>query len=605
MYFLNNRYKTIRERQKRGKSTQLNIPIQLAKPEFIIRSTKNRQTLTSFPEETFDFTEVIKTTSTLKAAKVRLGIQSGTSDTTDITTNLSQAFSNLNSSLQVSINDETEGVILNEPVQIYKGSQPFYIDPQPNLDNFPSFSSPNSSAVIIVDTVAEVTPECFQYYLCSELDTFGTGKIISNNIVGDTYTEYFPSGTFNVTFEISKSRDVNNAIDIIWNDGAIRSGFTYTFSSSKFSQVPGVTLTSNNKVVDHGGYLTISFDLTRTNTSPNTFIEIFPSSVTSPISVAHVRKMTLPRLTTEPSPKQKRELVYPVYGRITESSGTYTLSYYTVDRNFTEISQVFPNMPLTAIVPTRLSRQNSPVDEDISPQKIYPYAFGPKLQEPIPCTPKPFVTVDESNINPTQADQPSEAEIGLYASNNNHPDTFIVYEHQGISSDRIYYVDDLFEAKELNRWQSTGSNNFFLSPVNNVGINTDSPTTTFDVNGNGRFRSITSGTSAGALHYTANGTLTTSTSDKSLKENIKDLQSPLNKVLKLRGVSYSWKRDSENKTHLGLIAQEVEKIVPELVFNNPVDNLKGVHYTHIPALLIEAIKEQQKQINELKKQLNK
>ena len=53
----------------------------------------------------------------------------------------------------------------------------------------------------------------------------------------------------------------------------------------------------------------------------------------------------------------------------------------------------------------------------------------------------------------------------------------------------------------------------------------------------------------------------------------------------------------------GFIAQEIEKIIPEVVGENP-DGYKGVQYQNVVGLLVEAIKEQQKQINELREKVN-
>ncbi len=85
-------------------------------------------------------------------------------------------------------------------------------------------------------------------------------------------------------------------------------------------------------------------------------------------------------------------------------------------------------------------------------------------------------------------------------------------------------------------------------------------------------------------------------SDRSLKKNIRTLDSSLNKILQLRGVSFDWKKDG--KSSVGLIAQEVEKVYPELVSINE-DGLKSVQYGNLVAPLIEAIKEQQKKIDQL------
>ena len=88
-------------------------------------------------------------------------------------------------------------------------------------------------------------------------------------------------------------------------------------------------------------------------------------------------------------------------------------------------------------------------------------------------------------------------------------------------------------------------------------------------------------------------------SDRNLKTNIKTIDNPLEKITRLRGVYFNWKRD--NTKGVGLIAQEVEKVFPELVKGE--EGNKGVEYGNLVAPLIEAIKEQQKQIEELKAKL--
>jgi putative lipoic acid-binding regulatory protein len=91
-----------------------------------------------------------------------------------------------------------------------------------------------------------------------------------------------------------------------------------------------------------------------------------------------------------------------------------------------------------------------------------------------------------------------------------------------------------------------------------------------------------------------------SSSDIKLKTNIKTLTNSLNKVLQMRGVEYD-RIDMDNKHQIGVIAQEVEEIIPELVSES--DGIKNVSYGNITALLIEAIKEQQDQINTLKQEI--
>jgi len=124
-----------------------------------------------------------------------------------------------------------------------------------------------------------------------------------------------------------------------------------------------------------------------------------------------------------------------------------------------------------------------------------------------------------------------------------------------------------------------------------VGINTSSPTQNLDVDGNARIRSVTSGAYSGPVNRTADGTFTTATSDIRLKENIQTLEGGLEKVLRLRGVSFTWKDKPGYGTRVGFIAQEVETVVPELVFTNETDGYKGVNYAEMTAVLVEAIKE--------------
>ena len=86
-----------------------------------------------------------------------------------------------------------------------------------------------------------------------------------------------------------------------------------------------------------------------------------------------------------------------------------------------------------------------------------------------------------------------------------------------------------------------------------------------------------------------------STSDISLKDNIQTIVNPLDKIIKLNGVTFNWKENQ--KPSIGVIAQELEKVLPELVTQG---NIKTVNYNGIIGVLIEAVKEQQKQIEELK-----
>jgi hypothetical protein len=112
---------------------------------------------------------------------------------------------------------------------------------------------------------------------------------------------------------------------------------------------------------------------------------------------------------------------------------------------------------------------------------------------------------------------------------------------------------------------------------------------------------VTNNTTAGNI--VVSGTVTAN-SDAKLKINVKTIENALDKVLSLRGVEYD--RIDTGDHQIGLIAQEVEKIIPQVVYPKqpaPDYETKSVSYQNIVGLLIEAIKEQEKRILELERKL--
>jgi hypothetical protein len=93
-------------------------------------------------------------------------------------------------------------------------------------------------------------------------------------------------------------------------------------------------------------------------------------------------------------------------------------------------------------------------------------------------------------------------------------------------------------------------------------------------------------------------------SDSRLKKNVKKLSDVLEKLEKIRGVSFEWNElykslgRSTDRREIGVIAQEVEAVFPELVTTWGEENYRAVDYGRLTAVLIEAVKEQQKIINE-------
>ena len=144
----------------------------------------------------------------------------------------------------------------------------------------------------------------------------------------------------------------------------------------------------------------------------------------------------------------------------------------------------------------------------------------------------------------------------------------------GSGDDAEFFVNGSHMYLDLN----SGIGNFYIR---------DGTTTRYTFDDNGSF--------------TATGNVT-AYSDIKLKENIELIANPLDKVLSLRGVTYNRIDIEDEPRHSGVIAQEVEEVLPEVVNTNE-EGIKSVAYGNMVGLLIEAIKEQQQQIDELKRKL--
>ena len=117
-----------------------------------------------------------------------------------------------------------------------------------------------------------------------------------------------------------------------------------------------------------------------------------------------------------------------------------------------------------------------------------------------------------------------------------------------------------------------------------IGVNANPPSNGLYVHGNIENQ-------GGVLH----------TSDRRFKKNIINIPNALDKLNKINGVFYYWKtkefpkRNFSNDKQIGVIAQDVEKVFPELV-NTDSDSYKSVNYSKLTPILIEAVKEQQESI---------
>jgi hypothetical protein len=126
----------------------------------------------------------------------------------------------------------------------------------------------------------------------------------------------------------------------------------------------------------------------------------------------------------------------------------------------------------------------------------------------------------------------------------------------------------------------------FTGVGSSVGIGTTNPISKLHVVGNVYITGVTTSTDFDSL------------SDLSLKTNVNTIPDPLEKVMQIRGVTFDWKETQRSSA--GVIAQEIEKVLPELVHG---EETKTVNYNGLIGLLIECVKKQQEEIDELKKRL--
>ncbi len=143
-----------------------------------------------------------------------------------------------------------------------------------------------------------------------------------------------------------------------------------------------------------------------------------------------------------------------------------------------------------------------------------------------------------------------------------------------------------------------GTPSMTVAHTGNVGIGTTAPSQKLDVEG------------------TVLATDFVYSSDKRLKKDILKIKNPIKIIQQLEGVKFKW--NNSDKNSIGFIAQDVERVLPELVETSEVDGLKSVRYGNINAILVEALKEmkeltdqqqklienQQEQINKLKEVMN-
>lgn len=147
-----------------------------------------------------------------------------------------------------------------------------------------------------------------------------------------------------------------------------------------------------------------------------------------------------------------------------------------------------------------------------------------------------------------------------------------------------------------------------ITASGNVGVGTNAPADKLSVAG--IFSPATDNTytmgKTGARWsavYAANGTI--QTSDLRLKKNIQPLSYGLSTLMQMRPVQYAWKENQDRSIHIGLIAQEVRTLVPEIVSGDESREMLGMNYAELVPVLINTIQEQQVRLAALNKQLKK
>lgn len=176
---------------------------------------------------------------------------------------------------------------------------------------------------------------------------------------------------------------------------------------------------------------------------------------------------------------------------------------------------------------------------------------------------------------------PSNASDGDFWWNSETGTVYIYYQ----DTDSAQWVE-LFSDSSAG-WSNDGTALTYTGALN-VGIGVNAPANELEVDGN----VVVSG------DITAFGTV----SDINTKQNIEPIKNAIEKINALNGITFEYK-DNPDERMTGLIAQDVEKVLPEAVYNVNEETI-AVRYHNMIGLLVEAIKEQQQEINELKRRLD-
>ena len=189
--------------------------------------------------------------------------------------------------------------------------------------------------------------------------------------------------------------------------------------------------------------------------------------------------------------------------------------------------------------------------------------------------------VSKWSLNGTSA---YKTNVGSVVVGSNFPDGDLLLDVEGLVGGTQYCDNNgsnCFTAEEI-QWRANGGNQY-ANNTGNIGIGISNPTQKLHVSGN------------------VLATTYTYPSDESLKHNIETLDG-LDIISRLNGVRFQWTKDGTQE--IGFIAQEVEQVLPELVHTDPETGYKSVEYLNIVAPLIEALKQQQEELDQLQQEIN-
>ena len=261
-------------------------------------------------------------------------------------------------------------------------------------------------------------------------------------------------------------------------------------------------------------------------------------------------------------------------------------------------------------------------DRSVTKEKLSQDLFKPSVQK---------ITVENNNTSNTFTldeivDRPEDISVyadGLYQRANTHyvipTGTTIQFDTAPVGNTEIDIVYNTISTT-VNRTEKSSSVEDFTSPnitvsdkltsgrisVTNTILSGNITCQTLTANGDLKVLDTDDGSTVNFTVYANTGHVVaagdvTSESDISLKNDIEDIENAIDIVKKLRGVTFNYKQPSRRRhegKQLGVIAQEVEEHLPEVVSER--NGIKNVAYGNIVALLIEAIKEMQEEIDKLK-----